>query len=99
MLAQALIPAAEYVRMSTDDQPNSIAFQTEAIRRYAAKLGFEVVAAYSDPGRSGVEIKNRPGLRQLLQDVVGGHARYRVILVYDVSRWGEFQDVDESAHY
>lgn len=99
MLAQALIPAAEYVRMSTDDQPNSIAYQTEAIRRYAAKLGFEVVATYSDPGRSGVEIKHRPGLRQLLQDVVGGHARYRVILVYDVSRWGRFQDVDESAHY
>ena len=99
MPAQPLIPAAEYVRMSTDDQPNSIPFQTEAIRRYAAKRGFEVVATYSDPGRSGIEIKHRPGLRQLLQDVVGGHAQYRVILVYDVSRWGRFQDVDESAHY
>ena len=99
MPAQPLIPAAQYVRMSTDDQPNSIPFQIEAIKRYAAKLGFEVVATYSDPGRSGVEIKHRPGLRRLIQDVVGGHAQYRVILVYDVSRWGRFQDVDESAHY
>src|ERR1039458_2064004 len=93
MPAQPLIPAAEYVRMSTDDQPNSIPFQIEAIKRYAAKAGFEVVATYSDPGRSGVEIKHRPGLRQLIQDVVGGHAQYRIILVYDVSRWGRFQDV------
>ncbi|HWO30179.1 MAG TPA: recombinase family protein, partial [Candidatus Acidoferrum sp.] len=74
-------------------------FQTEAIRRYAVKNGFAVVATYSDPGKSGVEIKHRPGLRQLIQDVVGGHAPYSVIIVYDVSRWGRFQDVDESAHY
>ena len=38
------------------------------------------------------------GLRQLLQDVVG-KPDYRAILVYDVSRWGRFQDTDESAHY
>jgi DNA invertase Pin-like site-specific DNA recombinase len=38
-------------------------------------------------------------LRQLLQDVVSGNAAYRAILVYDVSRWGRFQDTDESAHY
>jgi DNA invertase Pin-like site-specific DNA recombinase len=38
------------------------------------------------------------GLRQLLQDVVG-ETNYRAILVYDVSRWGRFQDTDESAHY
>jgi len=30
---------------------------------------------------------------------VGGSSNYRVILVYDVSRWGRFQDTDESAHY
>jgi len=34
-----------------------------------------------------------------LQDVVSGTSSYRAILVYDVSRWGRFQDTDESAHY
>ena len=29
----------------------------------------------------------------------GGRADYDVILVYDVSRWGRFQDADESAYY
>jgi DNA invertase Pin-like site-specific DNA recombinase len=44
-------------------------------------------------------LKNRAGLRALLDDVESGRANYRHILVYDVSRWGRFQDADESAHY
>ena len=93
------IPAAQYLRMSTEDQPNSIAMQRDAIQRYADVHGYEVVATYSDPGKSGLYIKNRIGLRNLLLDVLTGNARFRSILVYDVSRWGRFQDTDESAHY
>jgi DNA invertase Pin-like site-specific DNA recombinase len=99
MPTTSLIPAAQYLRMSTDDQPNSIPFQKEAIRRYAAEHGYEVVKTYADLGKSGVGIKHRPGLRQLIQAVVEGHAPFRVILVYDISRWGRFQDSDESAHF
>ena len=31
--------------------------------------------------------------------MVSGEADFATILVYDVSRWGRFQDADESAHY
>ncbi len=31
--------------------------------------------------------------------VQSGHADFNVILVYDISRWGRFQDADESAYY
>jgi DNA invertase Pin-like site-specific DNA recombinase len=31
--------------------------------------------------------------------VTSGQADFEHILVYDVSRWGRFQDIDESAHY
>ncbi|MGB8060502.1 MAG: hydrogenase maturation protease [Candidatus Sulfotelmatobacter sp.] len=99
MTANGPIPAAQYLRMSTEDQPNSIPLQQQAIESYAKSHGFQVIATYADPGKSGVEIRHRPGLRQLIQDVVGGNAYYRAILVYDVSRWGRFQDTDESAHY
>lgn len=92
-------PAAQYLRVSTDDQPNSIPIQRAAIRLYAAAHGFEVVASYSDPGKSGLAIKNRPGLRSLLRDVVTGKSQFKAILVHDVSRWGRFQDADEAAHY
>jgi DNA invertase Pin-like site-specific DNA recombinase len=42
MAANSPVPAAQYLRMSTDDQPNSIPFQKDAIRIYAEKQGFEL---------------------------------------------------------
>jgi len=97
--AKSLIPAAQYLRMSTEHQQYSPENQSTAIRRYAEKHGFTVVRTYYDPAKSGLFLKNRRGLRDLLQDVTGGNTDYRAILVYDVSRWGRFQDTDEAAHY
>src|SRR5947199_8452167 len=94
-----LLPAAQYLRMSTEHQQYSLDNQSTAIQNYATRYGFEIVQTYSDAAKSGVALKRRAGLRQLLQDVVSGNAEYRAILVYDVSRWGRFQDTDESAHY
>jgi DNA invertase Pin-like site-specific DNA recombinase len=97
--AKLLIPAAQYLRMSTEHQQYSPENQSMAIRRYAEGHGFVVVRTYSDPAKSGLSLKNRRGLRDLLQDVAGGNTEYDAILVYDVSRWGRFQDTDEAAHY
>lgn len=91
--------AASYLRMSSDGQAGSIASQREAIATYARQHRTEVIAEYADPGKSGLGIKGRPGLLQLLTDVASKNIEFSVILVYDVSRWGRFQDVDESAHY
>jgi DNA invertase Pin-like site-specific DNA recombinase len=99
MTADLRIPAAQYLRMSTEHQQYSLENQSAAIRNYAESQGFEVIRTYSDAAKSGLVLKRRAGLRQLLQDVVAGTAIYRAILVYDVSRWGRFQDTDESAHY
>jgi DNA invertase Pin-like site-specific DNA recombinase len=92
------VPAAQYLRMSTEHQQYSLENQSTAIQKYAESHGFVVVRTYSDAAKSGLVLKHRAGLRQLLQDVVGTPA-YRAILVYDVSRWGRFQDTDEPAHY
>ena len=91
--------AAEYVRMSTEHQQYSIDNQRLAIAEYAKACGFEIVRTYADPARSGLDLAHRPGLKQLLQDVIGGSREYDAVLVYDVSRWGRFQDTDESAYY
>ena len=93
------VRAAEYVRMSTDGQQYSIPRQQAAIREYAEQHGMTVVRTYADPGRSGLRLKNRPGLLQLLDDVQHGTPDFEAILVYDVSRWGRFQDTDESGFY
>ncbi len=68
------------------------------IAEYALKHGFTIVATYQDAGRSGLTLRQRSGLSRLLKDVVE-LPLFRTVLVYDVSRWGRFQDVDESAHY
>jgi DNA invertase Pin-like site-specific DNA recombinase len=97
MRSDILVPAAQYLRMSTEHQKYSMENQSAAIQEYASQRGFEVTHTYKDAG-SGLELKRRSGLRELLHDAVQGTA-YKVILVYDVSRWGRFLDVDESAHY
>lgn len=91
--------AAQYLRMSTEEQDYSTLNQEEAIAAYSVAHNIEVVRTYSDDSRSGLQFCDRPGLRALLNDVQTDQANFNVILVYDVSRWGRFQDVDESAYY
>ena len=93
------IRAAEYVRMSTDHQKYSTENQADAIRHYAATRGIEIVRTYADAGKSGLRIDGRDALKQLIDDVQAGTNDFTMVLVYDVSRWGRFQDADESAYY
>jgi DNA invertase Pin-like site-specific DNA recombinase len=94
-----LVPAAQYLRMSTDDQRYSMVNQITGIRDYAVKHSFNVVQTYEDSGKSGLVLKHRQALVKLLRDVLSGDVPYKAILVYDISRWGRFQDADESAYY
>lgn len=95
----APVRAAQYVRMSTEHQKYSTENQADIIQAYAERRGFEIVKTYADEGKSGLRIDGRNSLKRLLADVQAGRADYQVILVYDVSRWGRFQDADESAYY
>jgi DNA invertase Pin-like site-specific DNA recombinase len=93
------IRAAQYVRMSTDHQKYSTENQAEALQRYADQRGIEIVRTYADEGKSGLRLDGRDALKRLIDDVQSGATDFTVILVYDVSRWGRFQDSDEGAHY
>lgn len=97
--AATTVRAAQYVRMSTEHQQYSTENQADAIRQYAERRGMEIVHTYADEGRSGLRLDGRQALKQLIQDVESDTADFTAILVYDVSRWGRFQDADESAYY
>lgn len=97
--AAQTVRAAQYVRMSTEHQKYSTENQAEIIARYAAQRGFEIVETYADNGKSGLRLDGRDALKRLIADVQAGRADFKVVLVYDVSRWGRFQDADESAYY
>ncbi|MXY41592.1 MAG: recombinase family protein [Rhodospirillaceae bacterium] len=89
--------AVAYLRMSTDLQQYSTENQKAAIEKYAAENEMEIVATYSDEARSGLRYENRPGMQQMLADAQSADAGFDTILVYDISRWGRFQDQDEGA--
>ena len=89
--------AVAYVRMSTGLQQYSPDNQMAVIERYAAENDMEIVATYSDEARSGLRLENRPGMRQMLEDAIREDSGFDTILVYDISRWGRFQNPDQSA--
>ncbi|MGY8660955.1 recombinase family protein [Bradyrhizobium sp. UFLA05-109] len=91
--------AAQYIRMSTDHQKYSPENQRKVIASYALERGLTIVRTYFDEGRSGLTIAGRDDLQKLIADVQQGRADFDCVLVYDISRWGRFQDIDESAFY
>ncbi|HNO77973.1 MAG TPA: recombinase family protein [Phycisphaerae bacterium] len=87
------------MRMSTEHQQYSTENQADVIREYAQNRGYRIVKTYADEGKSGLRIEGRDALRQMIDDVQGSDPGYEAILAYDISRWGRFQDSDESAYY
>ncbi|MFI5116757.1 MAG: recombinase family protein [Terriglobales bacterium] len=87
---------ANSMRMSTDQQQYSLLNQASAIAKYAGRNNFVVVKTYEDAGRSGLVLRERPGLQSLLKDVVAHDLPYKAILVYDVSRWGRLDEPEFS---
>ncbi|WP_158626784.1 recombinase family protein [Bradyrhizobium sp. RP6] len=71
----------------------------EAPVRAPIDVRYQVVASYIDAGKSGLSLKGRDALRQLLSDALGAKRLFDAILVLDVSRWGRFQNPDQAAHY
>lgn len=92
-------PAAQYLRMSTDRQDVSLEYQAKTIAKWAKAHGYSIVETYTDEGISGVGIEKRQALKDLLRTVIGGQSEFHAVLVYDVSRWGRFQNPDQAAHY
>src|SRR5436190_19657086 len=96
---QTTMRAAQYLRMSVAHQKVPTAYQADEIAKYAKEHGFSIVRTYQDDGKSGLQLKGMPALSQLIADVKNGNCDFETVLVYDVSRWGRFQDIDASAYY
>lgn len=77
--------AAQYVRMSTEHQRYSTENQSDAIGVYAKERGYQIIQTYSDAGKSGLRIKGRDGLTQLLEDIQAEKTDFTTVLVYDIS--------------
>ncbi len=93
--------AVAYYRHSAEDkQENSVAIQREATQKFAEENHIKIIHEEADEGKSGLTA-NRPGFINLLKNWIENprSQHFDYILVYDVSRWGRFQDQDEAAYY
>lgn len=91
--------AVMYVRMSTESQDYSTDHQRAILQEYAAAHSLPIVREYVDDGKSGLDIKRRAGLLSLMRDVQSPQPDFTHIIVFDISRWGRFQDIDEAAYH
>jgi DNA invertase Pin-like site-specific DNA recombinase len=89
-----LIPAAGYLRMSTDMQDQSIPQQREAILAYAAKHGYRIVRWYADEGISGDKTEKRAGFLQMREDAISPARPFAVVICWDQSRFGRFDQIE-----
>jgi site-specific DNA recombinase len=81
------LKAGLYARVSTDEQARSgysLAQQIEALRGYAEREGYEILAEVSDPGQSGASLE-RPGMDRV-RDLVGAGG-VSVVLAQDRDRF------------
>lgn len=94
--------AALYLRRSTNEelQADSLIVQEEILRKYAAAAGITVVdACVFSESKSGRHAESRRAFSNLIELVDKGPIDFDCILVRDVSRWGRFDNIDESAYY
>jgi DNA invertase Pin-like site-specific DNA recombinase len=98
-MSRLRIGAAQYLRASTNLQDLSTPRQAEAIADYAKRGSYRIVATYNDEATSGLTLKARPAMQDLLRAALAPKRLFDAILVFDISRWGRFQDIDEGSHY
>lgn len=93
--------AITYYRHSAEDkQENSVPIQREHAEKFVREYNLEIIHEEADEGKSGL-LASRPGFERLFNEwILNDQApAFDYVLVYDVSRWGRFQDQDEAAYY
>src|SRR5262245_8370130 len=95
MLEIDLIPAAAYIRMSSDMQDMSPERQRMELENFAQKRGYRIIRWYCDLGVSGSRDESaRVEFQRMLLDSAKGD--FKAVLCVNVKRFGR-QDSQHSA--
>jgi len=93
--------AIAYYRHSAEDkQENSVPIQREQAEQFSLTHNIELIHEEADEGVSGLT-EHRPGFQRLISDWILrlDAPLFDYVIVYDVSRWGRFQDPNQAAYY
>ncbi len=72
IITEKLINAGLYIRVSTEKQVKegySVSAQKENLSKFAKQQGFKIFDIYADEGKSGKNIKDRPAVKRLINDI------------------------------
>src|SRR5687768_7140155 len=83
-MADGIVRAATYFRMSTDEQEDSIDRQRSQVLPHCGQKRYRVVSEHADEGIAGDEFARRPGLQKPLAGAKAG--LFDVVVVDEVSR-------------
>lgn len=84
------IPAVAYLRRSSDRQEQPLADQRAPITRYSTEAGLRIIREHVDDAISGADSVNRRAFHQMMRDAQATHRNFRLVLVFDVSRFERF---------
>jgi DNA invertase Pin-like site-specific DNA recombinase len=93
---KALVPAAGYIRMSTDQQQDSPARQRNDIEALAERGGFRIIRWYEDHGLTGTESSKRKDFQKLLVDAKA--RTFGAVLLSEQSRMSREDIFDAMQH-
>jgi len=96
---QDLIPAAAYLRCSTNKQDKSVGEQRAEVEKYAVKNGYALRDSwiYVDDGISGTGVERRIRFQKMMDDAAAG-VGFNAVIVWNSDRFSR-GDNDEAAHF
>ena len=92
--------AIAYYRHSAEDkQENSVAIQRQHTQKFADEHNIEIIHEEADEGETGL-VDTRPALKRLFANWIENKnaPHFDYVFIYDVSRWGRFQDPDQAGY-
>ena len=90
-MAQKKLRCYLYTRVSTQMQVDgySLDAQQDRLKKEAAHRSMQVVATFSDEGRSGKNTTGRPQFQEMMRRIQADNAdRVNYVLVFKLSRFG-----------
>jgi len=93
--------AIAYYRHSAEDkQENSVAIQRDHAKKFAQENDIEIIHEEADEGETGLT-SDREGFKRLFDNFITNpnFPQFDFVLVYDVTRWGRWQNLNAPAHY
>lgn len=89
--------AIAYLRKSTDMQETSLEQQKAKVLQFAKEHSIKVIEFFAEEA-CGEKVEGRPQFREMIECCKSNEV-FQYVLVYDISRWGRFENPKEAVYW